>query len=145
MEPPVSKFKIIDGQNVSSIAERDGEIKKLEFEIQKKFEPSDRDYVVYAYHFVRLGNFLLAQKYLNKLHADYFDSGVYRDLSHALLVWSLNSATGGTMPTNSARIYEYFIILKRIVETFEEVNFISKPAFYRFKKQFYEFTQVHGT
>jgi hypothetical protein len=141
----VYKFKIIDGENVSAISGRDGEIKKLEFEIQKKVDPTDRDFVVYAYHFVRLGNYLLAQKYLNKLDPGYFDTGVYRDLTHALLVWSLNSSMGGSMPPNSAAVYEYFVVIKRVLASFEDVNFQSKPAFYRFKKQFFEFTKVHGT
>lgn len=138
----MSRFRIIDGSNVTSIAERDGEIKKLEFEIQKKVDPTDKDLVVYAYHFVRLGNFLLAQKYLNRLHEHYFDNGVYKDLSHSLLVWSLMNATGGSMSDQARATYEYYVILKRAIEMFEEVNFVSKPAFYRFKKTIHEFTKT---
>ena len=138
----MSKFKVIDGSNVTSIAQSDGEIKKLEFEIQKKLEVTEKDLVVYAYHFVRLGNYLLAQKYLNKLSLDYWDSGVYKDLTHALLVWSLCTATNGSMSDQARGTYEYYVILKRALDMFEEVNFTSKPAFYRFKKQIHEYTKT---
>lgn len=141
----MSKFKLITGDNVTSIVNNAGEMKTLEFEIQKKINPTDRDYIVYAYHFVRLGNLLLAQKYLNRLDSSYFDSMVYKDLSQALLLWSMNVATGGSMPDPAAKVYEYFIILKRIITMFDDVNFVSKPAFYRFKRQFQQFMTIPTT
>lgn len=141
----MSKFKVIDGNNVTSIAASAGEIKQLEFEIQRKLTATDKDYVVYAYHFVRLGHLLLAQKYLNRVHPDYFDTTVFKDLAQALLMWSLAQTDPSLKTGPVAASYEYFIILKRVLEMFEDVNFQSKPAFYRFRKTFKEFTTIPNT
>lgn len=139
----MSKFKIIDGSNVTSIANASREVKQLEFEIQKKATAAtDRELVVYSYHFTRLGQYLLAQKYLNRLSTDYFDIDVYKDLSKALLAWSVVKSDESQDSQPVRATYEYFIILKRAIEMFEEVNFTTKPAFYRFKKTFKEFTTI---
>lgn len=139
----MSKFRVIDGDNITSIAAHGREIKQLEFEIQKKSNVTDKDLVVYAYHFVRLGHVLLAQKYLNRLHPDYFDTTVYKDLARALLMWSLVQVDNSLKDVPGiAASYEYSIIIKRALEMFDEVNFQSKPAFYRFRKTFKEFTTV---
>lgn len=138
----MSKFKIIDGQNVTSIVNNNREIVQLELELRKKHDATDRDLVVYAYHFVRLGHLLLAQKYLNRLSTDYFDVNVYKDLSKALLAWSVVKADEKQDSRHVQATYEYFIILKRVLEMFEDVNFTTKPAFYRFRKQWKEFTTI---
>ena len=135
-------LKLINGENVTSIVSNNREIKQLEFEIQKKLNPTDRDYVIYAYHFLRLGHTLLAQKYLNHLNQDYFDQGVYKDLAQSLLMWSLAQTDPSLKTGPVAAQYEFFVVIKRVLETFEEVNFITKPAFYRFRKQFKEFTTI---
>lgn len=139
------KFKVINGGNVTSISNRSGEIRRLELEINKKTNRTDRDLVTYAYHFVRLGDLLLAQKYLNMLRNDYFDAGVYKDLSRALLVWSVVVVTGAPLTREIETIYEYFVILKQAQQMFEEVNFETKSGFRRFKKQFDDFTNLAST
>jgi hypothetical protein len=136
----VFKPKIITGDNITSIASFNREMLDLEREIQTKLHPVDRDYVVYSYHFVRLGNLLLAQKYLNRVSTDYFDSGIWKDLTHALMVASIHSAAGKSMTPPASKLYEYFTILNRAIVTFEDVYFEQKPAFNRFKKTFQEFT-----
>ena len=138
----MSKFKVVDGQNITSIADGAREIKQLELEIQKKLNPSNKDLVVYAYHFVRLHNLLLAQKYLNRLSDSYFDTEVYRDLSRALLMWVTCQSSPEIDSRPVAATYEYFIILKRSLEMFDQVNFVSKPAFYRFRRDFQSFTKI---
>lgn len=138
----MSKFKVVDGGNVTSIATTSREVKQLEMEIQKKIGPTDREYVIYAYHFVRLGNLLLAQKYLNRMHMDYWDTQVYVDLSRALVVWSVTKVDPAQKTDATSAISEYFVILKRVITMFDDVNFTSKPAYFRFRKQFNEFTNV---
>jgi hypothetical protein len=139
----VSKFRVITGDNVTSIAAQAGEIKQLEFEIQRKVDPTDKDYVVYAYHFTRLGHHLLAQKYLNRVSNHYFDNGIYRDLSQALLMWSVVQEVPMLKDKPGvAASYEYFIILRRAVKMFPDVEFQTKPEFTRFAKDFARFTTI---
>src|SRR5690242_15490626 len=123
----MSNLRVITGENITNISQRMGEIKKLEFEIEKKLNITDRDLVVYAYHFVRLEHPLLAQKYLNQISLDYFDIGVYKDMSRALIIWAMMKEAG-RLVTWTNPDYEYFVILKRVTTTFEDLHFTSKPA-----------------
>lgn len=138
----MSKFRIVDGANVTSIAEGSREIRLLEMEIDRIPNLTDRDKVVYAYHFLRLGNFILAQKYLNRLDSGYFDSGIFKDLFKAVLAWTVTRDNPALKTEASTKLSEYFLVVKRAVVMFEDVNFQTKPAFYRFKKQFLECGQV---
>lgn len=137
----MSKLKIIDGAGVTNIsaASINREIKILEFEIENKIDATNRDHFVYAYHFVRLGHLLLAQKYLNRLSHDYFDSGIYKDLTQALLAWSVSRINQNYVSDPSK--YEFFLVVKRSFEMLDEVTFETKPAWYRFKKEFARFTE----
>jgi hypothetical protein len=120
---------------------RNREIKKLEFEIEKKRNPTNRDLVIFAYHFVRLEHPLLAQKYLNRLSPDYFDSGIYKDLCAALLAWSVVQANPLFKNASNDRAYEFFVVIKRIMTMFTDINFESRTAFRRFKVQFLEYSK----
>lgn len=137
----MSKFRVIDGDNVTCIAARSREIKQLELEISKKPDLVDRDLVVFAYHFMRLEHPLLAQKHLNMLNANYFDSGVYKDLSKALLAWSVSQANPLFKNQKNQATYEFFVVLKRALPIFEQLNFTQRPAFLRFKKELLEYSQ----
>ena len=134
----MSKFKVIDGANITSIANHDREIKMLELEISRKKEFIDKDFVVYGYHFSRLGHPLLAQKYLNKVAADYFWHGIYKDLYQAMLAFSVLHATEFKNPKFD-RAYEYFIVVKQSVDMFAELNFEAKSAFMDFRREFREY------
>jgi diketogulonate reductase-like aldo/keto reductase len=141
MELPMSKFKIVHGDNVTTLISKNREIKQLELEIEKKPDPTDRDLVIFAYHFVRLGHPLLAQKYMNKVAKDYFDVGIYKDLCQALLAWSVTQANPLFKSKTNDKIYEFFIIVKRVLISFEELSFQTKPAFNRFRTQFTDFSK----
>lgn len=135
----MSKFKLIDGENVTSIISREREIKILEYEIEKKRATSalsDRDLVVYAYHFARLGHPLLAQKHLNRLTATYFDVGVWKDLFQGLLAWSLIQVNPELKKEKYAVSHEYYVVIKRVLETFSDLSFMIKPSFEQFKVEF---------
>lgn len=138
----MSKFKVITGESVPLFNVRNSEIEALEAQINLKTRPTDRDLVVYAYHFLRLEHPVKAQKYLNKLDPNYFDYQIYKDLSKSLLLWSMAQTDAYLKQRIPPSEYEYFIILKRIVDTFEPLQFYAKPAFYRFRNQFREFTKL---
>jgi hypothetical protein len=138
-----TKFKVIDGENVTSIASREREIKLLEYEVEKKAatdRASDRDLVVYAYHFARLGHPILAQKYLNRLATDYFDVGVWKDLYQGMLAWSLTTMNPALKKEKYANAHEYYIIIQRVFELFVTLTFETKTSFEKFKVEFQKYS-----
>lgn len=130
----MSKFRIIEGSNVTSIVDTDREVKILEIEANKKIDPQNKELVVYAYHFLRLGRPILAQKQLNRVTSGYFDMMIYKDLFQAMLAWSL--IQNGNKSDELHKQYEFFIIVKRSLDLFDTVNFNEKYAFYRFRREF---------
>lgn len=141
----MSNLKVIKGENVTSIAPREREARELEREISSSDEhPSNRQLLVYAYHFHRLGRILKAKTYLNKIDPGYFDSDIYKDLSHSLLVWSMVREDPTLDVAKRSSIYEYFIILKRISESsFKNIEFARSGSFKGFIAQFNRFTKIH--
>jgi hypothetical protein len=133
----VSKFRIIDGSNVSSIAGQSREIQLLEMKADKR-DLTDQEIVVLAHHFVRLGQPILAQKHLNRLSSGYFDIMVYKDLFKALLAWSFIQTVKIPEMGQIHTHYEYYLIVKQGLENFEDLSFTEKPAFYRFRHEFYK-------
>ena len=138
----MSKFKVIQGSNVTSIASSTSrEIREIENRFSKMESPTDRDVVVCAYHFVRLGHLVLAQKYLNSLSSTYFETGIYKDLFQSLLSWSITQNNPQLKSEEHLKAYEYFIVVRRATEMFQDVNFTSKVAFNRFKQTLQQFSQ----
>lgn len=136
----MSKFKVIDGANVVSIETKNREVRALKTKIESLKPPSNKDLIVFSYHFLRLGQKLSAQKYLCKLSDDYFKIGIYKDLFGALLSWALIQNSPKSQITSTSRDYEFFIVVKRSLELFEEVDFPYKAQFYAFKKEFQKYS-----
>lgn len=141
----MSKFTVVDGDNVASIASNNREIRILELEIRKleiERKLTDRDLVVYSYHFMRLNQPLLARTHLNRISATYFEAGVYRDLFQAMLQWSILRETPDLVSDKANRAYEYYILLRRTKVAFETLNFSTKASFEQFHKDLESLSKV---
>lgn len=138
-----SKLKIIEGAQIPVQTARKKELKRLQTELEAN-GLTGRNIVVYAHHFVRLGSPLLAQKYLNKLDRSYFKIGVYRDLFHALLNWSMIQVNPTLYDKLDPAVYQYFIIVKQATEAFDSLTFECKPEFEDFKTVLREFSKVQS-
>ncbi len=102
---------------------------------------SQKQYVTFAYHFAINGDYLSAQKFLNKITPYYFSTEIYKDLYKSLLAWSVRDTI---WTENSRKEYEYFVIVKRSLPVFGEFNFIAKKEFLDFRLEFLRSTTVIG-
>lgn len=131
----MSKLKVVEGSNVVSITDASREIRLLEIET-KKLDPTNKQLVIWAHHFVRLGQPLLAQRQLARISSGYYDMMIYKDLFSSLLAWSLIHTRAASQSEECKAEYEYYLIVKRSLESFDILSFPEKPAFYRFRREF---------
>jgi len=132
----VSKLKVVSSSNVRVLSSRAMEIMELEGLIKLKANPTNRDRIVFAYHFCRLGNPLKAQVQLNLLSEDYFENEIFRDLWKAMLAFSFRTTSPQAFTGNMGRAFEYFLIIRKVEKVFLDLNFKLKSNFLKFIAEF---------
>lgn len=130
----MSNLVILNGDNVTSIVDRERDVRLLETEI-RTCEPTDANFIRHATRYLELGMPIKAQLTLNLLSADYFDSGIYKDLFYAMFSNHVAS-TGVALSPSGHRDGAFLSVVKDALEKFDQLSFRQKPAFYRFRKSF---------
>jgi hypothetical protein len=127
-------FKLVQGDTVVTVAARGAEIRKLVREISKNEDPTSRDHLIYAYHFACAGLDKAAVDYLSKIPANYFYSDIFKDLYRS----TLGEIRAQQSPKDERvnRQFEFFVIVKRGIVVFRELNFTAKDAFETFVEEF---------
>lgn len=119
MELLVSKFRLINGDAYVNTSNINVELTALQIQVDKDVQPSNKDLIIYAYKFINFNQKLMAQSQLNKLSSGYYDMMIYKDLCHS------------TMTNNT-----FLSIVKQSLILFDDLTFIEKSAFYRFRREF---------
>lgn len=142
----MSKFKVIDGKGLD-FQERTLELRQLEFMVTTTEVMTNKHRLTFAYHYARLGHPLKAVSFLNKVSEYYFDFEIFRDLFQATLgeLLARQDADNGIYQ----RQYEFYLIVRRSIPIFLELEFKNKEAFHRFVGEFEyvmnELEYNHGT
>lgn len=132
----MSNLKLVRSSNVRVISQREKEINDLELAIRQKPNPTDRDRVVFAYHFCRLQHPLKAQLQLDYLADDYFEHGIYRDLWQAMLSFSIKKTNPKLVSQNVDRAFEYFLVVRKTTVHFKDLRFKTKDKYLSFLLEF---------
>jgi len=123
----MSKLRVIEGgkdgvKDITGILKLEADLVKVERSLSYK------GLFVYAFHFANLGANRRAIELLDKIHQDYFLTGVYRDLYEALLSWNVYKMT----PQGKEHLRqtsEFFIVFRRAMPLFRQLNFKHKYFF----------------
>lgn len=134
----MSKFKLITGNDKISTEKRDARIKDLESEITARGYVTDRDNLIYAYHFLSLGLKPKARHHLEKISSIYWNSGIFKDLYRSILAELMLRVEASDH--RFEREFEFFIVVKRMIVMLDEVDFTSKFAFIGFKEAFLQYS-----
>lgn len=126
----MSKFKVIEGgggntkvSDITRIRKLDNYVKPIEHTL------TNRGLVTYAYHYAVNNSARRAEDLLERVHPNYFNMEIYKDLYHAFYC---HSASKLNPDPELQRQAEYIVIVKRSLELFKQLSFRGKPAFVKF-------------
>ena len=126
----MSKLTLIKGD--MSLSETEKAIKELHAEVYSSKWLTFKERVVFAYHFLTLGDKKEARKLLNTIDRAYWTTGIYMDLYRSVMAELMFKVEKHTFE----REFEYFIVVKRMTVMMRELELTHSWDVYKFTENF---------
>ncbi len=112
-------------------------IQMLHIKRLKTNQITDKEKIVYAYHYFESGNDFDAKKLLNSVSGPYYDGGLFKDISRALLCQTTVRTTGNA---DHGKESEFYLVVYRLTKHIidNKLNFTKSSHFYLLKDQLFK-------